>query len=269
LDLFVPRKSGGLDCTLCLDCVQACPHDNVGLLAVTPGGELWRDRLRSGIGRLGRRPDMAALVLLLVFAAFINAAGMTAPVLELERRAATWFGISNRAMLVAGGYLAGLTVLPATLVLVAGVASRRLAGEADRPATLAVRYAYAFIPIGFAMWLAHYGFHLATSSGAAVPAAARFLADFGVLGPSAAEIACNFCSQPPDWLLRAEIISLDVGLLVSLYAADRIAAQRHGGFRRRLGAVGPWAVLMLVLFATGIWILFQPMEMRGTTGVGV
>ncbi len=35
--LFQPRKAGNLDCTFCLDCVHACPHDNVGILAVAPG----------------------------------------------------------------------------------------------------------------------------------------------------------------------------------------------------------------------------------------
>ena len=33
LALFVPQKVGNIDCTLCLDCVQACPHDNIGLLS--------------------------------------------------------------------------------------------------------------------------------------------------------------------------------------------------------------------------------------------
>ena len=75
LQLFLPRKAGNMDCTTCLDCVHACPHDNVGLVVVTPGKELWRDPPRSGIGRFGQRPDVAALALVLVFGAFANAAG--------------------------------------------------------------------------------------------------------------------------------------------------------------------------------------------------
>ena len=39
------------------------------------------DRRGSGIGRLNRRPDVAVLVLILVFGAFVNAAGMTEPVM--------------------------------------------------------------------------------------------------------------------------------------------------------------------------------------------
>ena len=53
---------GNLDCTFCLDCVHACPHDNVGILAAVPGRTLWSDPFRSGIGRFSRRPDLAALV---------------------------------------------------------------------------------------------------------------------------------------------------------------------------------------------------------------
>jgi len=48
----------------------------LSLLAVVPGQTLWTDRMRSGVGRFSRRPDLAALVVLLVFGAFANAAGM-------------------------------------------------------------------------------------------------------------------------------------------------------------------------------------------------
>src|SRR5690606_23745768 len=78
LQLYQPRKHGNLDCTYCLDCVHACPHENVGVLAVVPGRSLWSDRYRSGIGRLTQRPDLTALAIVLVFGAFANAAGMVA-----------------------------------------------------------------------------------------------------------------------------------------------------------------------------------------------
>jgi len=269
LKLFVPRKSGGLDCTLCLDCVHACPHDNIGVLAVAPGRELWRGRIRSGVSRHLGRPDMAALVWLLVFAAFVNAAGMVAPVLALERRAMAAIGFLNRPSFVTAAYLLALVAVPALLIVATAGASKHFSGDPASPAAIAARFAHAFIPLGFAMWLAHFGFHLATSAGSVVPAAGRFLADLGVLGRSAADVACNCCSQPPDWLLRAEIFALDIGLLLSLYVADRIAAGPQGGLRRRMRAAGPWALLMVVLFVFGIWILFQPMEMRGTMGIGV
>ena len=86
LGLFLPLKVGNLDCTLCLDCVHACPHDNVGILAVVPCRTLWSDPFRSGIGRFSERPDLAALVIVLTFGAFANAAGMVGPIVEWEDR---------------------------------------------------------------------------------------------------------------------------------------------------------------------------------------
>ena len=96
LDLYLPRKAGNLDCTFCLDCVHACPHDNVGILAVLPGRDLGNDANHSGIGRLGERPDLAALVLVLVFGAFANAAGMVAPVVDWQDRLTTRLGLRSR-----------------------------------------------------------------------------------------------------------------------------------------------------------------------------
>ncbi|MBY0414223.1 MAG: hypothetical protein K2Q18_08660, partial [Bdellovibrionales bacterium] len=34
--LFIPKKVGNLDCTFCMDCVEACPYDNVTLKTVVP-----------------------------------------------------------------------------------------------------------------------------------------------------------------------------------------------------------------------------------------
>src|SRR5215475_5832152 len=41
MDLYLPRKSGNFDCTFCLDCVRACPHDNIGLMPGRPGAEIF------------------------------------------------------------------------------------------------------------------------------------------------------------------------------------------------------------------------------------
>jgi polyferredoxin len=40
LGLFLPAKVGNLDCTFCLDCVQACPHDNIAIASRVPAAEL-------------------------------------------------------------------------------------------------------------------------------------------------------------------------------------------------------------------------------------
>jgi cytochrome c oxidase assembly factor CtaG len=263
--LFQPRKAGNLDCTFCLDCVHACPHDNVGVLAVTPGAQLWRDTLRSGIGRLGRRTDVAALVLVLVFGAFANAAGMVAPVAGLLVRATSLLGQTSPLLATTLFYAAALGIVPVLTVGGAAGLSRRWGRLAGTRLEVATRFAYALVPLGFGMWLAHYSFHLLTGYDVVVPVTQRFAADWGwtVAGDPEWSSAC--CRPVQGWLTRLEILSLDFGLVLSLYVGYRIARDRSP---RPLGALAPWALLMVLLFAAGVWIVFQPMQMRGMLPAG-
>jgi hypothetical protein len=111
------------------------------------------------------------------------------------------------------------------------------------------------------MWLSHYVFHLLTSFRSALPAAQRFASSLGwpVLGTPEWSDAC--CRPVAAWLPRLEIVCLDLGLLLSLYCGWRIA---RGRTRAPARAFAPWAFLILSLFATGVWIVLQPMQMRGT-----
>jgi cytochrome c oxidase assembly factor CtaG len=266
LNLYLPRKAGNMDCTACLDCLHACPHDNVGLIAALPGAELWNDRQRSGVGRLGRRPDIAALVVVLVFGAFANAAGMVGPVSEGKAWLAGLAGVRSPLVATATFYLLAILVLPVLAVVGAAELSRRWGRSEAGTLEVATQYAYALVPLGFGMWLAHHSFHFLTSYDTAVPTAKRFLQDLGwtAVGEPLWVDAC--CRPVANWLPRLEIIFLDLGLLLSLYIGYRIALARSSRLPQALGALAPWAFLIGMLFALGIWIVFQPMQMRGTLG---
>jgi cytochrome c oxidase assembly factor CtaG/ferredoxin len=255
LHLFLPRKAGNMDCTACLDCVHACPHDNVGLIAGLPTAELWNDRQRSGVGRFGRRRDLAALIIVLVFGAFANAAGMVSPVADAQQRLAVLAGVRSPLLATTAFYLLALVALPLLAVGGAAELSRRWGRLQARTLEIMTRYAYALVPLGFGMWLAHSSFHFLTSYDTAVPVAQRFAAGLGLtwLGMPAWDGGC--CRSVTGWLLPLEILFLDLGLLLSLHAGYRLAPS--------LKALAPWALLMVLLFATGVWILFQPMQMRG------
>ena len=256
LHLFLPRKAGNMDCTACLDCVHACPHDNVGLIAGLPTAELWNDRQRSGVGRFGRRRDIAALIVVLVFGAFANAAGMVGPVAEGQERLASLVGVRSPLLATTAFYLLALVALPLLAVGGAAALSRRWGRLEAGTLEVATRYAYALVPLGFGMWLAHYCFHFLTSYDTAVPVAQRFAADLGLTWLGMPAWGCACCRPGTGWLLRLEFLFLDVGLLLSLYAGYRLASS--------LKALVPWALLLVLLFAAGVWILLQPMQMRGT-----
>ena len=261
LKLFQPKKKSNVDCTFCLDCVHACPHDNVGLLAVIPGKNLWNGEQRSSIGSFANRFDFAILVLILVFGALTNAAGMIAPVSALLERAQFLFDL-NRPIVVALFLFVGILLIPGSLVWMAGSLSRSLGGLAVPLKSLISDFAPTLVPLGFAMWLAHLVFHLFTGSHTPIPVIQRVVQDlhlplFGV----------------PDWsiaswavpqLLDFEILFLDFGLLLSLYAGWKVAQRCGNANSRSLLIFAPWSLLYILFFLVAIWIIFQPMDMRGT-----
>ena len=263
LELFQPGKQGNMDCTFCLDCVHACPHGNIGILAGPPGRELPDDPPRSGVGRFGQRPDIAALVVVLVFAAFANAAGMVGPVLAWKSEVQRGFGLRSPLPLVIGLYAIALLALPAVLMGAAAWTSRALGGLTLGTPRVAVRFAPSLVPLGFAMWTAHYGFHLATSYDSAWPVTQRFAAELGWTRLGEPEWVCGCCRGTGDWITKAELFVLDLGLLLTLYIAYH-TARRVAREGRHLGAFVPWAVLAMILFAAGVWVVLQPMQMRGT-----
>jgi ferredoxin len=262
--LFQPHKASNMDCTFCLDCVHACPHENVGVIAGLPGKELWRDSFRSGVGHFGRRPDLAALIVLLVFGGLANAAGMVGPVVELQDRLRlrmgglpTW-GVTTLFAAVS------LVVVPAIAVGLVACVSRSCGQIAGSWIDVATRFSYALVPLGFGMWLSHYSFHFLTSWETVVPATQRAFQDLGwkFLGEPRYQCAC--CRPVGNWLLRLQILFLDGGLLLSLYTGYRISLTQASKTSRSLSAFAPWGILICLLFVAAVWIVFQPMQMRGT-----
>jgi hypothetical protein len=266
LGLFLPTKVGNLDCTLCLDCVHACPHDNIALVARVPGLELLDLRRRSGIGRLAQRPDIAALAIAFTFAALVNAFAMTGPAVAFERWLSGALHVSSEAVPLGVVFAMALIVMPAVLLVPAAAATRAMTGAAAMPLGSTLRsYAFALIPFGFGVWLAHYGFHLFTGILTVVPVTQSAIID--VFGSAlAGEPAWRWAGMAP-----AAVYSMQLGFVL-LGACGSIALVQATSLRdypaRAFAASVPWHAALVVLAAVVLWILEQPMEMRGLGGTG-
>jgi hypothetical protein len=256
LQLFQPHKSGNMDCTFCLDCIKACPHDNVGIIAVRPGKDLIEDLPRSSVGRYATRLDLAALVLVLTFGAFANAAGMVAPVLAGITQLAQALNFASDFGVVMILSILFLIVLPAMLGIAAAACSRAVGGKSLRENFC--RFSMSLAPLGFGMWLAHFAFHLFTAALTPIPVAQRIANDLGL---GTAEPVWTVSSLAFYNLPGLELLFLDLGLLLSLYIAWRVAGALNS--IRRFATFLPWGLLASLLYAAGVWIIFQPMEMRG------
>ena len=255
LQLFLPQKAGNMDCTFCLDCVQACPHDNIGIVAGPPGRELTRDPFRSSVGQFSRRPDIAALALVLVFSAFVNASSMLEPVVAWRYRLTA--PISSLCFLIA------LVLAPMLLVGGATLAGRHFS-RAVRPAReLFCRFSLGLVPLGLVMWAGHLLFHLSTAWGSAWPVMQRVSSDLGMGWLGTPRWAARSPILGADTLLACQLLLLDLGLLLSLYLGWRIAGACVTRTTDRLRLIAPWVTLLAGLYAAGIWVFLQPMQMRG------
>jgi cytochrome c oxidase assembly factor CtaG len=244
LELFLPRKVGNLDCTFCLDCVAACPHDNVGLVVGAPGRELADDSYRSSLGHLSRRPDVAALALLFVFGGFANAAAMVRP--------------------VPGALWLALVVLAPALAAAACTAAARVLGGPRLPVReIVCRFSLALIPLGLGMWLAHLLFHLLTGAATLAPVLQRAASDIGLTMLGEPTWTVSHVMPSAGAILSLQLLALDAGLLLTLYVSFRVASGQGDRPARTFGLLAPWATLAIALHAAGLWVVNQPMQMRG------
>jgi len=258
LALFQPRKVGNVDCTFCLDCVQACPHDNVGIISRVPAAELTIDPMRSGLGIFSRRKDLAALVIVFTFGALLNAFGMVSPVYALENWVARVSGVEREFPVLA--FIFGLFLVAEPLLLI-GVAAwlTRIWGGTRKPmVAVAVRYSYVLAPLGFGIWLAHYGFHFLTGLYTIVPVTQAALGGQPHWGTP---------GLAPNVVQIFEFGFVFLGLLGSLLVSYSIAFAEKVDRPSRIFAV--WAIVALIITAGALLLMSQPMEMRAVTlGIG-
>jgi polyferredoxin len=264
--LFVPQMKTNLDCTLCLDCVRACPHDNVVLAVRTPGRELLQP------DSWPKRWDVTLLAVGLAFMAIVNAFGMVPPVYDLMQDMAPMLGlvalglpdrvIEFIVLLII--FVISALLLPTALVLGAahltGVMTRTRRKYPLRE--VAASFAPAFVPVGFGIWIAHYGFHFLAGALSIIPVFHNFLIDHHI----------TVFGSSPDWALGGiedfsviglvQVVALMGGFLWSMLVAQRVALRLYR--RQAMAALLPWALILLGLAAAATWIFGLDMEMRGT-----
>ncbi|MEN9732345.1 MAG: putative electron transport protein YccM [Verrucomicrobiota bacterium] len=257
---FLPRKSGNLDCTGCLDCVRACPESNVGVLAVNPFRDRVQDRVRSVVGRYAQRPDVAVGVLVSVASAWVSMAVMVMPVppgagLGLPPTLGTlWVFLGG---IVSLGGLAGMAGALGAAVLSPG-GRTGLRWTTENVIHLA--------PMGFGLWAAHWVAHLGVGLPLLGPILQRCAAEgLGMGWP------VGFSGLPlafRESLPWVQVLLVDAGFLAALWSMWTVAGRWTSGSGSRWRAFLPWGVLATLLHGMALWLLLQPMPTRGTPGQG-
>jgi len=221
------------------------------------------ERSKKTRNKFFRRFDIGALIFLLVFAAFLNAGEMVLPVQSWEQSLETKLGLASLQPIIAVLYLVTLVVLPAFLIAgcvwLAKTQGPIRAGWRE----IVWTFAPAFVPLGFSMWLTHFSYHLLTAGQTALPISQRAAIDVGITIFGRPDWSLSSTMPSLEWLPSLELVLLDLGLLLTLFVGWRIASRFRLSFVRTLHVTAPWGALALVLYSVGVWIIFQPMQMRG------
>lgn len=227
--LFIPKKKRNLDCTFCLDCIDACPHDNIQVALITPGEELLESEAsRSGIGALLKKKDWLFLIVVFTFGALLNAFAMTSAAGDLFTLLAEIFGITHPALFLLVLFALFLIALPLLLI------SKR--STALIPTLL---------PMGFFIWTAHYSFHFLTGLFAFVPLLFKI------------QIPNSWMGLPTHMVTPIQYGFLLLGFLGSL-SLVWVKSNEEKSARLK------WSATHVILFFLSLWIMSLPMEMRGT-----
>ena len=152
-------------------------------------------------------------------------------------------------------FVFSVVALPLALVRACGRLSSVAAGR--MVPNLASGFSVALAPLGFAMWVAHISFHLFSGVLTPWPILLRIVRDLG-LGTTVPD--WNVPAPVFDGLPGLQILFLNAGLLCSLWILWRKSLALT---RRAMPVFLPWALLAAALYAAGIWLIFQPIDIPG------
>lgn len=252
-DLFVPTIESNLDCTLCGNCVRACPYDNVALRLRAP----WREAFSDAWRHRGRRSALLLGVALALWGV-LNAFAMVPPFFALAEGLSSALGTRAEWLLL---LLITLAVSGAGLALslAAMLLADRAAGVRSSVWAAFDRWAYPLVMLGIGFWVAHNLFHFLTGALAIWPIALHFFEYRG----AAVEVNWRFAQMIPSrWLFPIGAAAISVATVLALASSVRIALRDFGV--RGLGAMWVMGLYLLMVAVLMLLLLGLPMEMRGT-----
>jgi polyferredoxin len=252
-ELFVPALTSTMDCTLCLNCVRACPYDNVALRLRPPWHEVVRDAWRHRGGR-----SVLAMGVALAWWGMLNAFAMVPPFFAAADAVAAALGTRSETLVLAVLFT-GVTVLGGAATLAAASLADRAGGARGGLGAAFDRWAIVVVVLGVGFWSAHYLFHFLTGAASIVPVFEHFFAYRG------AAIDPNWrLAQlvPTRWLFPIGAALVSAATALALAATARIALRDFG--RRGALAMWPMGLFVLAVAAVQVLVLGLPMEMRGT-----
>ncbi len=184
---------------------------------------------------------------------------MVSPVYVVERWLASLLHVTHEAPVLATIFAFFLIVEPVVLLGSAAWITHKLRATNRALLPVMIRYSYALVPLGFGMWLAHYGFHFLTGLFTIVPVTQSAAVSFGI---SLGHPHWLWVGVPSWFVQPVQLGFLILGFFGSMLVTRRLADEDCPD--RPMRAFVPWAAVCLIIWLAAVWLIFQPMEMRAT-----
>jgi polyferredoxin len=239
---FPPTMERGAECSLCLDCVRACPHDNIALEKQPFASDLIHFQPHR------KSFDEFAAIAAVLGVALLQTVVMLSGWSGWEMRIGSWLDLAPGRLLYTIIFLSVGVIAPLLLLALVVWSSKSFSGVRTDFFRSLRTYAYSFLPLGLALHAAHNFHHLFGEGGAMWVGLKKALAQY--TGWSSLAAGASAASVSPNTLFVLQWVAL----LAGLYLAFRVGF----ALTRRdspLPAQRFRAVLPILLFATAYTLL--------------
>jgi hypothetical protein len=201
--------------------------------------------------------------LVFVFAAFANAAMMVGPISDWQEQLTSRMNLASTVPVTSVLFFFALILTPIILVCGSVLAGRAMAGIKAPTRELIRRFSLALVPLAAGMWAAHFLFHFLVGWKSAWPVLERVVGNLGLAVATHQGSSGSSLGFGMDSVRVLQTLSLDIGLLATLYLGWRIARVYAPKLSLAFRMMAPWGSVAVVLYLLGVWICLQPMQMRG------
>ena len=231
------------NCSLCANCIKACPNDALRLRVRKPLSELW----------FITKPKVEESFLALAIMGIVFIQNLT--MLTVWEDVLVWIerttGVTSYPLIFTVAFVVAVSIPVGMLALGSRVAAR---GSGESTLTNFARFGYALIPLDIAAHLAHNLFHL-LAEGSLVFSTVAALFGVTTVGGSTA-------LADPGAILFLQLLVLALGVVGSVYTVRRIAYGRHRDAVRRRATMAPYLVLLGILTVMNTYLFLLPMAHR-------
>lgn len=252
--LYPGKLQANTYCIQCMECLQACPHDNLAVNLRPWGSDLEAEQ--------NPRSDEAYLALLMLSITGFHGLTMTPAwqqLIEWIRSSADVGRVLGFSVGMALIMIAPIAVYAVLIAISKHFGEQRMLNPL-RYRDYFIRYAYALLPIALFYHIAHNLEHLLMEG----PKVIALLSDpfgwnwnvFGTAGWNVPPLV----SLSNLWLIQVLLVL--IGHVYSLWIAQKTSLRLFGSSKAAFRSQLPMLIGMIAFSVFSLWLLKQPMEMR-------